>query len=91
MVAMIRAISRFFFQLIRFLFRRGTCITKFLFFIDDFFRLFAMTFLIPIFFAWFGFGNTLRTLGVILGLIIDIHDFISDFGKGADTLRGIKR
>jgi len=49
-----------------------------------------MTLLIPIFFSWLGFGNTLITLGVILGLIIDIHDFITDFARGADTLHEFK-
>ena len=41
-----------------------------------------MTILIPIFLSWLGFGNLLVTIGVILGLVIDIHDFISEFGVG---------
>ena len=60
--------------------RRGSGLFKILFIIDDFFRLFTMTILIPIFLSWLGFGNLLVTIGVILGLVIDIHDFISEFG-----------
>jgi len=62
------------------LFRRGRGIFKFLFIIDDFFRIFTMTILIPIFFRWLKFGEPLLTMGVILGIIIDLHDFISEYG-----------
>ncbi|MBN2367466.1 hypothetical protein JXC34_00480 [Candidatus Woesearchaeota archaeon] len=62
--------------------RRGKGIFKILFFVDDFFRLFTMTILIPIFFNWLGFGNFLVQLGLVLGIIIDVHDFISEFGIG---------
>ena len=62
------------------LFSRGRGIFKFLFVIDDFFRLFTMTILIPIFFHWVGFGKFIINLGVILGIIIDVHDFMSDAG-----------
>ena len=60
--------------------RRGRGIFKILFVIDDFIRLFAMTLLIPMFFSWLGGGPFLRILGVILGAIIDIQDFIADAG-----------
>lgn len=77
---MIGKIIELFANLIFILFRRGTGFFKFLFVIDDFFRLFTMTILIPIFFRWLHFGDTLVTLGVILGIVIDIHDFISEYG-----------
>ncbi len=64
------------------IFRRGSGFFKLLFVIDDFFRVFTMTLLIPIFFRWLNFSNTLVTAGVILGLVIDIHDFISEYGVG---------
>lgn len=60
--------------------RRGRGIFKILFVIDDFIRLFAMTLLIPIFFTALGGGPFIRTLGVILGAIIDIQDFVADAG-----------
>ena len=60
------------------IFRRGRGIFKILFIIDDFFRYFTMTILIPIFFSWLGFGQFLMSLGAILGLVIDIHDYMSE-------------
>ena len=51
--------------------RRGQGLFKLLFTIDDFFRLFAMTLLIPIFFSAIGLNDTFRVLGVILGLVIE--------------------
>ena len=62
------------------LFKRGRGIFKFLFVIDDFFRLFTMTILIPIFFTWLGFGKIIVNLGIILGIVIDVHDFMADAG-----------
>jgi len=59
------------------LFKRGKGIFKALFVIDDFFRIFTMTFLFPIFFFWIKLGKTGIILGVILGLVVDIHDFIT--------------
>ncbi|MBN1503036.1 hypothetical protein JW930_05820 [Candidatus Woesearchaeota archaeon] len=77
---MIRAIVKVIVQIITHLLKRGRGILKILFFIDDFFRLFTMTILIPLFFSWLKFGSTLVTLGVILGLVIDVHDFVSEAG-----------
>ena len=56
--------------------KRGKGLFKFLFVIDDFIRLFTMTILIPIFFSKLGFGTLLVNAGLILGLVIDIHDFM---------------
>ena len=67
-------------KMIGHLFRRGHGIFKILFVVDDFFRLFTMTLLIPLFFNWIGFGDILITLGLFLGLVIDVHDFMSEAG-----------
>jgi hypothetical protein len=67
-------------QMIFHLFRRGRGVFKILFVVDDFFRLFTMTILIPLFFNWIGFGQFLVTFGLILGLVIDVHDFMSQAG-----------
>ena len=48
--------------------------------IDDFFRKFTMTIFIPIFLNWLGLGNIIVNLGLILGLVIDVHDFMTDAG-----------
>ncbi|MBU0758074.1 MAG: hypothetical protein KKF44_08445 [Nanoarchaeota archaeon] len=72
------------------IFKRGRGLFKFLFVIDDFFRIFTMTILIPIFFNWLKFSKTLISLGVILGLVIDAHDFMSQFGKSIDSVKGMK-
>lgn len=72
------------------LFKRGRGLFKFLFVIDDFFRLFTMTFLFPIFFSWLKLGKIGVILGVILGLVIDIHDFMIS-PENYDTLKGIRR
>ena len=62
--------------------KRGKGVFKILFMIDDFFRLFTMTIIIPIFFNWIGFGKIMVNLGVVLGLVIDVHDFVTDMGIG---------
>ena len=58
--------------------RRGQGIFKILFVIDDFIRVFTMTILIIIFFTWLRFPQFLVFLGAMLGLIIDIQDFLED-------------
>ena len=75
-VSIIKVITGMFMQL----FKRGRGIFKFLFVIDDFFRLFTMTILIPIFFSWLGFGIFIINLGIVLGIVIDVHDFMSGAG-----------
>jgi len=45
-----------------------------------------MTILIPIFFNWVGFGKFVVNLGVILGMVIDVHDFITE-AKNIEKLR----
>lgn len=78
-------------NIITVLFRRGSGLFKLLFVIDDFFRVFTMTILIPIFFTWLNLPQLLVTLGVILGLVIDIHDFISQYGIGdLDVVKVLK-
>ena len=73
-------ILKIFFRMFKHLFRRGRGIFKFLFAIDDFFRIFTMTIIIPIFFNWLNFSVMFIVLGAVLGLIIDVHDFISQMG-----------
>ncbi len=73
-------ILKIFYKMLKYLFRRGRGIFKLLFAIDDFFRLFTMTIIIPIFFNWLNFSVMFIALGTILGLIIDVHDFISQVG-----------
>ena len=72
------------------LFKRGKGIFKALFVIDDLFRIFTMTILFPILFSWLGLGNTGIILGVILGLIIDIQDFMIT-PENYEVLRAMKR
>ena len=38
----------------------------------------TMTILIPLAFSRLGFGTLLVNLGLVLGVIIDIHDFITN-------------
>ncbi|MFH0876078.1 MAG: hypothetical protein V1859_09140 [archaeon] len=64
------------------MFRRGVGLFKFLFVIDDTLRIFTMTLLFPILFSWLGFGRIPVIAGTILGLIIDVHDLMEDYGIG---------
>ncbi len=72
------------------LFKRGRGIFKFLFVIDDLFRIFTMTLLIPILFDWIGLNDTFIALGVILGLVIDIHDFVTS-SQNYEVLEAIRK
>ena len=58
--------------------RRGKGIFKILFFIDDFIRVFTMTILFIILCTWLNLPRFLLFLGGMLGLVIDIQDFIED-------------
>ena len=60
------------------IFRRGRGIFKILFVIDDFIRVFTMTFLFIILLTWLNLPTFIIFLGSMLGLVIDMHDFISD-------------
>lgn len=60
------------------LIRRGKGVFKILFIIDDFFRLFTMTILFSVLFNWLNVNTYILVLAVILGVIIDVHDFLSD-------------
>jgi hypothetical protein len=64
------------------LFRRGRGLFKFLFVIDDFIRVFAIVILLPMLISWLGLGKFYLIIGIILGIIIDIHDFVTEFGPG---------
>lgn len=57
---------------------RGTGIFKILFVIDDFLRVFTMTILFIIVSNWLKFPTVIMFLLAILGLVIDIQDFIED-------------
>jgi hypothetical protein len=61
-----------------YLVRRGSGIFKILFFIDDFIRVFTMAILFIILLTWLKFPQFLIILGGLLGLVIDIQDFIED-------------
>ncbi len=82
MVSILISITRILANVAAHLFRRGRGIFKFLFFIDDFIRLFTMTILTPMFFSWLGFQGYIITLATVLGIVIDLHDIISDYGIG---------
>jgi len=77
--------------MLKHIFHRGKGIFKFLFVIDDFFRLFTMTILIPVLFKFFNFGDLLISLGAILGIIIDIHDFLEQAGVVAVDMKTVMR
>ena len=81
------AIGKTITRMVTHVFRRGKGLFKILFAIDDFIRLFTMTILLPIFFTWLNLGPTGRVIGVILGMIIDVHDFITEFGQGKTPLQ----
>ncbi|PIY60300.1 hypothetical protein COY95_02480 [Candidatus Woesearchaeota archaeon CG_4_10_14_0_8_um_filter_47_5] len=67
------------FKMFSFVTRRGSGFFKVIFSIDNLFRKFTMSLLIPglIFFLFPG-HRWLMTIGLILGLIIDIEDFLSE-------------
>ena len=58
--------------------RRGSGIFKLLFVVDDFIRVFTMTILFIILFTWLHLHQVIIFMGAMLGLAIDMHDFISD-------------
>jgi hypothetical protein len=78
---MINLITRFA-KIAAYMLRRGHGIFKWLFVIDDFIRLFTMTMFFPLVFSFIGLKGGFITFGVILGLIIDAHDLLTDFGVG---------
>jgi hypothetical protein len=57
---------------------RGTGLFKILFVIDDFIRVFTMTILFIILASWLHFPTIIMFLLAMLGLVIDIQDFIED-------------
>ncbi|MBN2421831.1 hypothetical protein JXB41_01275 [Candidatus Woesearchaeota archaeon] len=50
--------------------------------IDDFFRLVIFTILIPVLLNAFGFGRTAIFVGLGIGALMDVYDFITEFGPG---------
>jgi hypothetical protein len=82
---MLKTIVKLISLMISRIFRRGRGIFKILFVIDDFIRLFTMTLIIPYIFSLITSNQILIVLGVVLGLVIDVHDFISEFGEGKIT------
>jgi hypothetical protein len=62
----------------QFITRRGTGLFKALFVIDDFIRVFTMTILFIILSSWLRFPTIIMFLLAMLGLVIDIQDFIED-------------
>ncbi len=64
------------------IFRRGTGIFKFLFAIDDLIRLFTMTLILFLGLTLIDAGKTAVMAGVLLGLIIDVHDIVDDIRSG---------
>lgn len=66
--------------------REKNGIRAFVFAIHDLIQIAAMTILIPLFLGWLHIGQPFLSFGVILGIIIDIHDFITEFGSGKVTV-----
>ncbi len=64
--------------IVQFITRRGNGIFKFLFVIDDFLRVFTMTILLIIVSNWLKFPTAIMFLLAMLGLVIDIQDFLQD-------------
>ncbi|NTV23043.1 MAG: hypothetical protein HGA85_01545 [Nanoarchaeota archaeon] len=61
-------------------------ISTFIFAIHDLIQIAAMTLLIPLFLNWIGIRQPYLAFGVILGIIIDVHDFTTEFGGGKVTV-----
>jgi hypothetical protein len=64
------------------IFKGKNGVVEFIFAIHDVIQIFAMTILIPIFLSWIGLGKSFIAFGVILGIVIDAHDFITEFSNG---------
>jgi hypothetical protein len=65
-----------------YLYQNGKGIKDFLFAVHDLLQMAAMTILISLFFTWIGIEPPYLLLGVALGVIIDVHDFTTEFGGG---------
>lgn len=66
--------------------RRKNGLVKFIFAIHDVIQIAAMTILIPLFLNWIGIRPPLLTIGVVLGIVIDAHDFMAEFSSGKVTV-----
>lgn len=65
-------------------------ISAFIFAIHDLIQFTAMTILIPLLLNWLGMSKTFLWIGVLLGIIIDVHDFMTEFGSGKVTIEDSK-
>ncbi|MBD3204066.1 hypothetical protein GF327_07245 [Candidatus Woesearchaeota archaeon] len=79
---MAKSIIRIISMMISHIFRRGHGVFKILFVIDDFIRLFTMTIIIPYVFSLISSSKLLIYSGILLGMIIDVHDFVTEFSEG---------
>ena len=68
------------------IFREKNGLSAFIFAIHDLIQIAAMAILIPLFLNWIRLGQPFLSLGVLLGIIIDIHDFTTEFGSGKVTV-----
>ncbi len=71
-------ITEFIIAVLKFITRRGHGLFKLLFVIDDFIRVFTMTILFIILSSWLHLPTAIMFLLAMLGLVIDIQDFIED-------------
>ena len=65
-------------SMIRYGFHRSKGIFSFLFWADDFLRLFTMTLFFPIVLNWLNMPDLVIILSLVLGLIIDAHDYMEE-------------
>lgn len=79
---MLRFMSRLIAEIIKHLLRRGKGIFKILFTVDDFIRLAAMTLAFSIIAKVLNLGNLATMALVLLGVAIDLHDFLYDHKIG---------
>jgi hypothetical protein len=77
------------FNLIRII-REKKSINTFIFAIHDLIQFTAMTILIPLLLNWLGMSRTFLWIGVLLGIVIDVHDFMTEFGSGKVTIEDSK-
>lgn len=81
-IKLLISLVKFKIKLVNHLMRRGKGIFRFLFWIDDFIRLLAMTLFFILLSKMLNLGSVLTAIFVGLGAIIDVHDFLSDNSIG---------
>lgn len=82
MLKIVYSIIKFKIALLKHLFRRGRGVMRFLLWIDDFIRLFAMTLFFSVVARIFNMNGFFTAILIILGAYIDFHDFMSDNSIG---------